>query len=101
MVRGVGEGEEDGKGGPSHHTNKTTTKLHGPNALHIKAGHKQRLALASSTHMNGKYKTAISEMPSRHKDQEERLEELSSPGALRDCKEECKLSWWGEDRKSK
>lgn len=27
--------------------------------------------------------------------------QLSSPGALRDCKEECKLSWWGEDRKSK
>lgn len=51
--------------------------------------------------MNGKYKTAISEMPSRQRDQEERLEELSSPGALRDCKEECKLSWWGEDRKSK
>lgn len=40
-------------------------------------------------------------MPSRHRDQEERSEELSSPGALRDCKEECKLSWWGEDRKSK
>lgn len=78
----------------SHHTNKTTTKLHSPNAPHIKAGHKHRDSfMAGSTHMNGKYKTAISEMPSRHRDQEERSEELSSPGALRDCKEECKLSW--------
>lgn len=31
-----------GERGPSHHTNKTTTTLHGPNAPHIKAGHKHR-----------------------------------------------------------
>lgn len=70
--------------------------------LIAEAGHRHRDQLiALSTHMNGKNKTGISEMPSRHRDQEERSEELSSPGALRDCKEECKLSWWGEDRKSK
>lgn len=57
--------------------------------------------IALCTHINSKNKTGTSERPSRHRDQEERSEELSSPGALRDCKEECKLSWWGEDRKSK
>ena len=66
------------------------------------AGHRHRDQLtALRTHMNSKNKTGISEMPSRHRDQEERSDELGSPGALRDCKEECKLSWWGEDRKSK
>lgn len=36
-----------------------------------------------------------------HQGTERSRGKLSSPGALRDCKEECKLSWWGEDRKSK
>lgn len=65
------------------------------------ATNRETSSSAISTHMNGKNKTGISEMPSRHRDQKQRSDELSSPGALRDCKEECKLSWWGEDRKSK
>lgn len=49
---------------------------------------------------NGTKQTNTLEMP-RSTDQEEMPEAVSSPAEFRDCKEECKLSWWAEDLSSK
>ena len=75
------------------HTHKNATKLQHPNAPHTGSRPQTYRLAHHPLHAHERQeRNRYSEMPSRHIDGEERSDELSSPGALRDCKEECKLS---------
>lgn len=88
-------------GGSFHHTNKNARKLPQPHwkpqtQTQVTAPPPPlppRTQMARTTHV---FQRCLQDTEMKGK-----IQQLGSPGALRDCKEECKLSWWGEDRKSK
>lgn len=87
---------------------KTPRELHPQNVpgRQEQASDKQKeIPLPSACHgqkqnTTERNETNILEMP-RSTEQGDMPEALGSPAEFRDCKEECKLSWWAEDLSSK
>lgn len=89
----------DGPGGAAG------TAGHIPKTAPLKSPPPQGQPLSSSRVSWGEKRTEQNETngleTARSTDQEEMPEAPGSPAEFRDCKEECKLSWWAEDLSSK